>query len=151
MSVTRRMALFFVTCGFVGYLPLMPGTWGSALGSVFVLLFPRLFELPLMGLGLICLLVVVSVLVLNGMKDTGRDPRFVVIDELIGIFITMVGHKITLLNAVVGFLLFRFFDIAKPFPVRQVERLKGGYGIVADDVLAGAYASLLLFLGEWLW
>jgi phosphatidylglycerophosphatase A len=151
MSVTRGMALCFVTCGFVGYLPLMPGTWGAALGSVFVLLFPRLFEMPLVGLALICLLFVVSVLVLNRMKDAGTDPGFIVIDELIGIFITMVGHKITILNVVVGFLLFRCFDIAKPFPVRQAERLKGGYGIVADDLLAGAYASLLLFLGEWLW
>ncbi len=151
MAMTGKAAFFFVSCGFVGCLPLVPGTWGSALGAGLVLLFPRFFGQPLFSLGLTLILVLASVAVLNGMADAGRDPGYVVVDELIGLFVTMAGHKITLFTTVIGFLLFRVFDIVKPFPVRQAERLRGGYGIVADDVLAGCYASLCLFLVEWVW
>jgi phosphatidylglycerophosphatase A len=149
--VTRRAAVFFVSCGYAGYLPLVPGTWGSALGAVIVLLFPGFFCQPWRAAGLAFLLAAAAVCVLNGMTGDGRDPSFVVVDELVGIFVTMAGHRITVLSVVAGFLLFRFFDIVKPFPVRQAERLPGGYGIVADDVLAGLYASLLLCLGEMVW
>jgi phosphatidylglycerophosphatase A len=76
-----------------------------------------------------------------------KDPCQVVVDEVSGSWIALAGAAVidgyTLLGA---FLLFRLFDIWKPFPIRRLERLPGGFGIVADDVLAGLYAALVLFL-----
>ena len=78
---------------------------------------------------------------------TGEDPGYIVIDELAGMFITMAGHKTELITLVAGFLLFRIFDIIKPYPVGAVERLRKGYGIMADDILAGIYGNIILWLG----
>jgi len=68
----------------------------------------------------------------------------VVIDEVAGFLVTMLLLPISFVNMGLGFILFRFFDIVKPWPVRQAERLKGGFGIVVDDLLAGVYAHLCL-------
>jgi phosphatidylglycerophosphatase A len=73
-----------------------------------------------------------------------KDPSEVVIDEVAGFLVTMLLLPISLVNVGLGFILFRFFDIVKPWPVRQSERLKGGVGIVVDDLLAGVYAHLCL-------
>jgi phosphatidylglycerophosphatase A len=80
------------------------------------------------------------------LKYDGKDPSYIVIDELAGMFVAMAGHKPTALNIISGFILFRIFDIIKPYPIRRVERLKGGYGVVADDVLAGIFANCLIWL-----
>ena len=77
-----------------------------------------------------------------------EDPGYIVIDELAGMFITMAGHKPTLIALVTGFFLFRIFDIIKPYPVYAVERLRKGYGIMADDILAGIYANIILWSGH---
>jgi phosphatidylglycerophosphatase A len=73
-----------------------------------------------------------------------EDPSEVVIDEAAGFYVTLFLLPITWQSVALGFLLFRFFDIVKPWPVRQAERLKGGLGIVMDDLLAGVYAHLLV-------
>ncbi len=80
-------------------------------------------------------------------KYKGEDPGYIVIDELAGMFITMAGHKPSLIMIIAGFFLFRIFDIIKPFPVHAVERYRKGYGIMADDILAGIYANIILWLG----
>lgn len=77
-----------------------------------------------------------------------KDPQYIIVDEVAGMFVTMAGHRITLINVIFGFVLFRIFDILKPIPVRTAERLPRGYGIVADDILAGLYASFFLLLWE---
>jgi phosphatidylglycerophosphatase A len=79
-----------------------------------------------------------------------EDPPQVVVDEVVGQWISLAGA--TVLNWkswLAAFVLFRIFDIWKPAPVRQLERLPGGYGIVADDVMAGVYAALVLFVAGW--
>lgn len=73
-----------------------------------------------------------------------EDPPEVVIDETAGFFVTMVLLPLTWQNIALGFILFRVFDIVKPWPIRQAERLRGGLGIVMDDLLAGVYAHLVL-------
>lgn len=73
-----------------------------------------------------------------------EDPPEVVIDEVCGFLVCMLSITPNPLNLAIGFFLFRFFDIAKPFPIRRVEKLPGGYGIVMDDVLAGVYSNLCL-------
>ena len=96
-------------------------------------------------------LVLFSILCVNFFRYDGEDPGYIVIDELAGICVTMAGHSITLMNTIIGFVLFRIFDITKPFPIKQAERLKGGYGIVADDVIAGIFANvILIILGQFL-
>jgi phosphatidylglycerophosphatase A len=74
----------------------------------------------------------------------GKDPSCVVIDEVVGIQIALVGAEPTLLGVCVAFFLFRLFDIIKPFPIHRLQSLPGGWGIVADDALAGLYARIVL-------
>ena len=79
----------------------------------------------------------------SGLYGEGReDPQQIVIDEFAGYFVTIIGLPHTTTGLVVGFVLFRLFDIAKPPPIRKVEDLPGGWGIVLDDVMAGVYANL---------
>lgn len=77
----------------------------------------------------------------------GEDPGYIVVDELAGMFITMAGHRLSIINLIAGFLLFRIFDIIKPYPAYDIQRLRKGYGIMADDVIAGIYANIVLWAG----
>jgi phosphatidylglycerophosphatase A len=71
-----------------------------------------------------------------------------VIDEVAGMLVAMAGHSISFLSLLAGFLLFRFFDIVKPYPIRRVEVFRKGYGILADDIIAGIFVNLLLIVGR---
>ena len=77
-------------------------------------------------------------------RSWGEDPRRVVIDEGMGFLVTVAFLPHGLRTAVVGFLLFRLLDIVKPVPIRRLERLPGGWGIVADDVMAGLYGNAII-------
>jgi phosphatidylglycerophosphatase A len=79
-----------------------------------------------------------------------KDPGIVVVDEAAGMLITLAGAPVTWLSVGAGFVLFRIMDILKPFPARRLEALPGGYGIVVDDLFAGAYAAILLRAVLWL-
>ena len=83
-------------------------------------------------------------------KDLGPDPPQVVVDEVVGYWIAMFALPRSWALAIAGFFLFRIFDIVKPFPVRRAERLRSGWGIMTDDVLAGVYTNVLLQLILWL-
>jgi phosphatidylglycerophosphatase A len=84
-------------------------------------------------------------------RDLGaKDPGLIVVDEVVGQWITMAGAThLNWRSWLLGFVLFRAFDITKPFPIRRLENLPGGWGIVSDDALAGVYAALVLFLLGW--
>jgi phosphatidylglycerophosphatase A len=135
----QKLLLCFVTCAFVGYLPFAPGTFASILAVVILLLlpFPSLAAYILFTL----FLVILSVAALNALDLGDADPPYVVIDEFTGMYVAMAGHSPTVASLIIGFILFRIFDILKPYPVKQAEGLKKGYGIVADDVLAGIFAN----------
>jgi phosphatidylglycerophosphatase A len=75
----------------------------------------------------------------------GIDPGPVVIDEVIGMLITLALHPVNVLGAVLGFLIFRVLDVVKPWPARRLELLPGGFGVVLDDVMAGIYGNLLMW------
>lgn len=143
-ATTNNVFLLFVTLGPIGYLPFAPGTYGSAFACILLYLFPSVFAHPLF----IVALIVVALIVLNKLVLESNDPGHIVIDEVIGMFIAMAGHNITVLSLLIGFGLFRFFDIVKPYPIRRVEVLRKGYGILADDVIAGIFANLLLIVGR---
>ena len=137
--------LFVITCGYIGYLPGAPGTYASILACIIVYFLT--FSSVFWNMVFVCCLAVCSIVCINLMKYGDEDPYYIVIDELVGMFFTMAGHKPDFLNIIIGFILFRFFDIIKPYPIRRVEHLKGGYGVVADDVLSGIFANLLMCSG----
>jgi len=141
IAIRDRICEWFATCCYVGYLPAAPGTWGSLLAAVLLYLFP-FFHNPIV---ILCLLAVGLVTAERARGDQA-DPVYIVIDEFAGVLVTLAGHAVTFRNLAIGFILFRAFDILKPYPVRELERLPGAYGIIADDVLAGILASAALFV-----
>lgn len=168
-SLKDYVALSIATCG-VGYLPLAPGTWGSLVGiGLYVLVRGVLmkvffgvaaqhnFNLLHISYGVIAFeLVVVFAIALAGTwaasrteKLSGRkDPGKVVIDEVVGQFIALIPVPFVLeaawWTAILAFILFRFFDIVKPYPARRLESLESGLGIMADDIVAGVYAAVVV-------
>jgi phosphatidylglycerophosphatase A len=131
----------------VGYFPIAPGTAGSALGLALVLAVGRAPLAPLWLSGVLAL-VAMGVFFLGvwtagvAEKHFGRvDPGPVVIDEVVGQLLTFVARPdVSWKWLLAGFVLFRFFDIIKPFPARQAERLPGGWGVMTDDFVAGLYS-----------
>ncbi|MBX2890829.1 MAG: phosphatidylglycerophosphatase A [Saprospiraceae bacterium] len=132
-----------------GKLPIAPGTWGAALAAL--LAAPLMWaDSNLARLVLIVAAVALSFICARAADmfadEWGEDPSRVVADEMVGMWVTLVGNPLTWGNIGLGFLFFRFFDIAKPLGVRRLERIPGGWGVVLDDVLAGVYANILLQL-----
>ena len=127
-----------------GYSPFAPGTAGTLVGLV-------LFW-PLAPLGpaiqVVALLALCALAVPAATREARRcglhDPGLVVVDEVAGIWVTLLFLPFTAVTAALGFLLFRIMDIWKPWPARQLEHLPEGWGIMADDLMAGVYANLLL-------
>ncbi|HXH49382.1 MAG TPA: phosphatidylglycerophosphatase A [Terriglobia bacterium] len=157
MAIEKRRtpAVWIASVAGAGYLPVAPGTAGSA---VSVGMVAALDALPLSRTGRIALLILAAALIfLVGVWAARQsekyfeqtDPRHVVIDEVVGQMVAflMVPHASWKLLAA-GFVLFRVFDVTKPFPAGRAERLPGGWGIMVDDVVAGVYAlGALALLG----
>jgi len=146
---------------YLGYFPFASGTLGSAvtvLGIWFIhQKYPLFFTAANMVYywGAMIAVVAASILLSNKSKEVfgSDDPPQIVIDELAGQFITFFLIPISIQTLVAGFVLFRFFDIVKPFPVYKMEELDDGLGVVMDDVVAGVYAniSLLLIIAGYQW
>ena len=133
------------TGALTGYCPVAPGTAGTALAAVLYWLL-RLDRWPVGG-GFILLFLLLGTWSASFMvRHLGPDPPQVVVDEMAGYWIAMLALPRSWVLAVAGFFIFRIFDILKPFPVRRAERLPSGWGIMADDVLAGIYTHLVLRL-----
>jgi len=159
--VTERRAgaaVWIATCGGVGYFPVAPGTAGSVVGVVLVAALGRLpVETPWLSVLLGGAAVGVFILGVWAASQAesffGRtDPRQVVIDEVAGQMITFLANPAASWKwLLAGFVLFRVFDVLKPFPAGRAERLPGGWGIMLDDVVAGGYGLVtLLVLGMFL-
>jgi phosphatidylglycerophosphatase A len=146
-----RLAILLATVGYVGHFPVAPGTAGSAAALVLYALV-RLAGSPALDVAAIGVLFVAGCWAgSEAERHYGRtDPGYVVLDEVVGMLLTLLFVPVTWVGALVGFLLFRLFDIVKPFPARQCERLHGGLGIMTDDVVAGIYGNLALRLIVWL-
>lgn len=133
------------TGAYVGYVPLVPGTLGSLLGLL--LLWPLQ---PGIAQVLVTLVIIGGAIVVADRAARilgGHDPSAIVIDEIAGIAVATLLLPPHVQERAIAFVLFRLFDVIKPFPARRVERLPGGPGIVGDDVIAGLYANLLM----WMW
>ena len=152
----KYLALTLSTWFGCGYFPKGPGTAGS-LGAIVVawLLRNTMWQAPT----LVVIFFLPAILSAGATaRITGKkDPQIVVIDEVIGQWIALSAsffrghalHHVSWVYVLCAFLLFRAFDIWKPWPVRELEKLPGGFGIVLDDVMAGIYAALVLYFAGW--
>jgi len=144
-----KIALILGTWFGAGMMPRASGTFGSLAAIPLVLV-------GCLGVGwsitALAVLIPVAIWAAHRTQELlGRpDPSQVVIDEVAGFLVTLLLLPLSWQSVVTGFILFRFFDVIKPWPVRWAEGLKGGVGIVLDDLLAGVYAHLLLRVILWL-
>ncbi len=145
----RATVLFFVTGAGVGYIPGLPGTMGTLVG---VPLSLGLNGLAATQFSLAIAILAGSILCAVWLSTKGavilkeKDPQFIVIDEIVGFLVANFLAPARLISVVWSFLLFRLFDITKPFPTNKLEELPGGAGIVLDDVMAGLYTFIILRL-----
>jgi phosphatidylglycerophosphatase A len=142
----KPVALALATAGGAGYFPFAPGTVGSAVGMAVYLLTRHLD--PAIQVGLFVAICVVGTWA-AGIAAThfGReDPGYVVVDEVAGQLATLLLLDVGLAGAAIGFFIFRVLDIIKPWPANRLEALHGGFGIMADDIMAGAYGWVLLWV-----
>ena len=140
-----RFAVFVCSFGYVGFFPVAPGTAGSAAGVALYALLHYLgitdYELPL-AVAMFALGVWLGT---AAEKELGSiDPGPVVLDEVMGMLVTLSYVQLNWVGVALGFVLFRALDVWKPFPAERLERLPGGLGMMADDAMAGIYANVLL-------
>ncbi len=149
MNSTRRndLIVFLATGFFTGFLPTMPGTWGTFAGIPLIIITHRLTSIMQAVVTIVFITVASYIAGRAEILFEDRDARPIVIDEMAGFLITLLWLPLNFLTLCLGFVLFRLFDIVKPPPIGILEkRLRGGWGIVLDDVLAGAFANVTLRL-----
>ena len=138
------VALSLATAFGIGYVPFAPGTFGSAVGLVLWALLPQ--SAPAQATAILVLFAVGCWA--GGVAERyfgGTDPGPVVIDEVMGMMLTLFMHPVGWPGALAGFFLFRAFDVLKPYPADRFEHLHGGVGVMADDGMAAVYANLTLW------
>jgi phosphatidylglycerophosphatase A len=141
----QRLGLFVATCGYLGYAPIAPGTFGSAAGlAVF-------FAVRATGSVTVEVATIVALFFIGIWSGTiaehhfgGIDPGPVVLDEVVGMLITLAFLPVNVTGAIVGFLVFRVLDVVKPWPSASFEKLPGGLGVMADDGMAAVYGNLVM-------
>lgn len=140
-----RLAVFVATAGYSGYFPFAPGTVGSAVGLV-VYLLVWWSRSPILEAALIVVLFAAGTWAgtIAERYFGGIDPGPIVLDEVVGMLITLAFIPVDVSGAIAGFFLFRLFDVLKPFPARRLENLHGGLGVMADDAMAAVYANISL-------
>ncbi len=150
-SFTDTMAFWIYSAGGSGKAPVAPGTAGSAVAALLLLLPGRVpgipeWNSPAWALAVVLLFLAGVWASARAEAAFGKDPGVVVIDEVAGMFAALYLIPNTVLFVVGAFFLFRLFDIVKPFPVRAAENVRGSWGIMLDDVVAGIYANMALRL-----
>ena len=146
-----RLAVFIATVGSCGYFPFAPGTVGSAAGLLFYALVWWVGS-PVFETGFIVALFAAGVWAGTTAERYfgGVDPGPIVMDEVVGMLITLAFiPNLGLSGAIAGFVLFRIFDVIKPFPAGRFEQLHGGLGVMADDAMAAVYANITLRFVLW--
>jgi phosphatidylglycerophosphatase A len=147
-SSTPVLPLAIATVLGVGYAPVAPGTFGSAAGLLVWWLLPA--SPVAQAIAIVAIFVAGSWSGSVAERYYGRtDPSHVVADEVMGMLITLFMNPVGWRGATAAFLLFRIFDVIKPYPANRLERLHGGLGVMADDGMAAVYANLALRLGIW--
>ena len=145
MKIRDEAIVFLATGFYIGNIPLAPGTFGTILGLPLCFLL-GLLKLPI---ALVCTLLFILIAIwishIAEKRLEKRDPGCIVIDEIAGMAVALIGLPLNLTTGLIGFIIFRILDISKPFPIRALEKhLPGGVGVVMDDVIAGLLANLIL-------
>ena len=143
----NKIINFLATGACIGLLPKMPGTLGTLWGIPLVYIFSS-YQPHIYVAGAIVIFIIASYICGEAEKNFGgKDPSKIVIDEILGFMVAFFLLEFTLYNVIIVFLLFRFFDILKPFPIGYLDRrIKGGTGIVLDDAVAGIFANIVMHL-----
>jgi phosphatidylglycerophosphatase A len=143
-EIAKYLKVILATGCFIGYLPVAPATFSCSISIVlWYLLLPHKTSYVLTA----ALLFILGIVVAHNLaKEWGKDPRRIVIDEYASILIPLFFTPPRILPLIITFLLFRFFDIVKPPPIRSLENLKGGWGIMLDDLLAAIYTTIIIII-----
>jgi phosphatidylglycerophosphatase A len=147
MNFKEESVMFLATGFWVGNIPFAPGTFGSLIGLPLCFFLSRI-ELPL-AMVLAVLFIIFSIGIAHAAEKIirSKDPGCIVVDEIAGMLVALIGLPFNLLTVAIGFVVFRILDILKPFPIRALDKgISGGVGVVADDVVAGIFANCLLRL-----
>jgi len=141
----RRVAVFLATCGYVGYAPVAPGTFGSAAGLA---IFALVRTSGSIYVEIATIVVLFAIGVWSGTEAEHHfgsvDPGPIVLDEVVGMLITLALLPVSAMGAFVGFIVFRALDVFKPWPSGRFERLDGGLGVMADDAMAAVYGNVIM-------
>ncbi len=142
----KKLATCLATVLYIGYIPWIPATFASVFG---VALAWAIGENTVISASLIALLLLPGVRAASVFENASgsKDDRRIVIDELVGMLIALWGIEVRAWTFLVSFLTFRMLDIWKPFPARRLEHVRGGWGIMLDDVAVGIYTNLLVRMG----
>lgn len=145
MNVKEKLVVFLATGCFVGNIPIAPGTFGSIAGLLFCFF---LSKADFLFASLVVVVFIAFAVWIAGEAEKiikQKDPGSIVIDEMAGIMVTLLGLPFNVVSVISGCFVFRFLDIIKPFSIRTIEnRLSGGAGVVIDDVAAGIIGNCLL-------
>lgn len=151
----KSLSLAVATAFGVGYVPFAPGTFGSLAGLVVFVAVRAGSEA--VGVPILELAAIVAVFLLGAWAATAAESHFghidpgpVVIDEVLGMLVTLACVPVSVTGAIVGFVLFRIFDVIKPPPCNSLEALPGGWGVMSDDLMAALYSYLCVRLLAWL-
>jgi phosphatidylglycerophosphatase A len=147
MTFVQKAVLFFGTGLMIGKIPVAPGTFGSVAGIALCLVFALLPLTAATAAAIVFILFSIWIADRSVRILGAKDPGCIVIDEIAGMVATLHGLPPDPMVVLAGFILFRLLDICKPLGIRRLERLPGGLGVVADDVVAGVVANLILRLG----
>ncbi len=143
----KALVRAFATFAYSGHFPFAPATFATA---VFLLVYRLVPGGEWLVHPLVCLVTAILSVPASTAMETryGKDPHCVVIDEIVGIQIVLVAAEPTFAGVIAAFALFRIFDVWKPFPIDRLQSFPGGWGVVADDVLAGVYSRAALVLAS---
>jgi len=147
----KLMVAYFLSTGFfAGKSPVAPGTVGTLVGLIPILIYwtkggqYQLLNQISITVAVFLIGIWASTVVVESYKE--KDPEYIVIDEVAGYMVAMIGFTPTWQHLLLAFVVFRFFDIVKPPPVRFFEKLPSGFGVMADDVVAGIYTWIVMFI-----
>lgn len=140
-----KISEWIATCFKVGYLPFAPGTWGSVFAILLWWVLLKDLNTYIFG-AIIIIFLLIGIVVSNIIIDQSgdHDPSHIIIDELVGQWLALFLIPDGFFNIAISFILFRFFDIIKPWPIRLIEKLPKGLGVMSDDLTAGLITLILI-------
>ena len=144
----KKISIFIATGFGSGYLPVIPGTFGTIVGALISILLYYIFgnKFP-MANAILFAATLFPAMYLSGKAEIHfgeKDASQIVIDEMSGFWLSILFHPFSFTLMIAAFLLFRFFDILKPYPICSIQKIRGGLGVVADDLVAAIYVNLIL-------